>query len=261
MIVRLDDRVLPVRDPEPVKVRLALEQALLHLHRRRRGDEAGHQVLGAFVEGAERRAVGVAGDPAVVRVGRVRGDARQLQRAAVHPPVVPVAVGQEHRAIRDGPVEVLAPREPARKVGERPAAAQDPRDLGVRRGVGRDPAHVVVDPLAVEQVAVDAVDAGRDRVDVGVPEPGVTVRPRRSMTRVDGPASSMTSRSPPTATIRLPRTATARAQLVAASAVNTAPPVRTRSARSVDVMARGCTTRNGSRDGVAPCGVGDRLRR
>ena len=53
------------------------------------------------------------------------------------------------------------------------------------------------------------------------PNPGVTVRPRRSMTRVDGPASSVTSRSPPTATIRLPRTARARAQLVAGSAVNT----------------------------------------
>ena len=167
-----DDRVLPVRDPDAVEVRLAREERLLALRGRRRRDEALHQVLRALVERAQRRAVRVAGDAPVVGVGRVGGDAGELQRPAVDPRVVPVLVGQEHGPIGDDAVEVLPAREAVGEVGEVPAGAQDPRDVRVGGGVGRDPLQVLVDAARVHEVAVQLVDARRDRVDMRIAEPG-----------------------------------------------------------------------------------------
>ena len=71
VVLGTDVRVLPVRDPDAVQVRLALEEALLALSLRRGRDEALDQVLGTLVERAERRAVRVAGDPAVVGIRRL----------------------------------------------------------------------------------------------------------------------------------------------------------------------------------------------
>ncbi len=95
------------------------------------------------------------------------------------------------------------------------------------------------------------------------PKPGVTVRPRSATTRVAGPASLITSRSPPSATIRPPRTATACAQLDGASAANTRPPARMRSAESDELVERmvprmheaGHRARR-----VSPCGLTATLR-
>ena len=62
--------------------------------------------------------------------------------------------------------------------------------------------------------------------------PGVTARPLRSTTRVAGAISLATSALDPTATMRLPRTATASATRSAASSVMIFPPRSTRSAGS-----------------------------
>ena len=185
------------------------------LRLRGRRDESLDEVLRALVEGA--RAASRPASRAIrpsCGIGRVRGDAGELERAAVDPGVVPVLVGQEHRPIGDDPVEILPARQPAREVGEIPAAAEDPRRVRVGRGVGRDALQVLVEPARVVQVALEVLDARRDRVDVGVPEArrdrAAAERRRRGCA---GPASGITSRSPPTATIRPPRTATACAQL------------------------------------------------
>ena len=119
----------------------------------------------------------------------------ELQGPAVDPRVVAVAVLQEHRAIRDDPVEVLAPGEAAREVGERPAAAEDPRRP---RDGPRRTRRSLAGSSSRPRARGGRTGGGR-RPDVigwtwASPNPGVTVRPRRSMTRVDGPARGMTSR-------------------------------------------------------------------
>jgi hypothetical protein len=85
---------------------------------------------------------------------------------------VPVAVGEEHGAIRADPVQVLAAREAAREVGERPAAAGDPLRVRVRGRVFGDGLQVLVQAAPAVELAGDAGEAGRGRVNVGVPEPG-----------------------------------------------------------------------------------------
>ena len=58
--------------------------------------------------------------------------------AAVDPGAVTVAVGEEDRPVGDDRVEGLTRRGAAREVLHRPAAADDPLEVGVRRGVRRD---------------------------------------------------------------------------------------------------------------------------
>lgn len=71
------------------------------------------------------------------------------------------------------------------------------------------------------------------------PNPGVTLRPRSSTTRVRDPVSPAIDASEPTATIRPSRTATALAMLRARSMVAIRPPRRTRSAGRSVAMGRG----------------------
>ena len=131
--VRADDRVLPGRDADGVQVALALQQpavVLLGADPRRQPRDQRHRAL---VQGAGRMPVGVALDPPVGGVRGVPVDAGELQGAGVDPGAVVVAVRQERRPVRDDRVEVGGGRRPTRERRHRPAAAQDPLELGAPR--------------------------------------------------------------------------------------------------------------------------------
>ena len=182
-----DDRVLPGGDAERVELGLGEAQARDQFLGRVRGEQAFDEVGRAFLERAARSAVGVAFDPAVIRVERVGGHAGQLERPGVDPGRVAVAALEEDRPIRHDPVEIVAVWDAAREVGHRPAVAADPRLVRVRGGVRRDRRQVGVQPARIGQVAAQPADAGTHRVDVGVPE----TRRHRSAAQLDdtGPRS------------------------------------------------------------------------
>jgi hypothetical protein len=115
---------------------------------------------------------GVAFDPAVVRVGGVPTDAADLQRPAVHPRAVHVAVEKEDRAVRDDGVEVLLAGRPAPEVLHGPAAAEHPRLVRVGRRIRGDRVEVGLPPDQVVQPDPQPVAAGERRVDVAVLEAG-----------------------------------------------------------------------------------------
>jgi hypothetical protein len=108
--------VLPRRDSEAVELVLRIlepgEPLLISVQR----DQSLHQVGGTLVECPGWRAVRIAFDPPVGRVGGFGGDAGQLHRPAVDPRPVTVAIRQENRPVRDDPVEVRGARRPTRKV-------------------------------------------------------------------------------------------------------------------------------------------------
>ena len=91
--------------------------------------------------------------------------------AAVHPRVVAVAVGQEDRAIRDDPVEVLAAR---RRRPESPASDQPPPSIhsasGMGRGVRGDHLEVGVEAARLVEVALQPLEPRGRRMDVAVAE-------------------------------------------------------------------------------------------
>jgi hypothetical protein len=84
---------------------------------------------------------------------------------------VAVTVDQEHGPIRDDAVEVGAVRPSAREVREGPAAAQDPFDVRVGRGIGGDDVQTGVPAARVVELAAEAREAAVRRVDVRVLEP------------------------------------------------------------------------------------------
>ncbi len=170
---RLHDRVLPRRDAERVQVRLARAAAPRPSRPRSGGgarslDEA-HRAL---VQRAGGLALGVALDPTVGGIGRVAGDPSRLQRAGVHPGAVAVAVRQEDRPIGHQPVEHVLRRRAAGEHVHRPAAAEDPRHVGVRGGVLGDQPLVVGQRARVVERALEQVEAAGHRVHVRVLEPG-----------------------------------------------------------------------------------------
>jgi hypothetical protein len=110
-------------------------------------------------------------DPAVGRIGRRPVDAGDIERAGVHPGAVMVPVRQEHRPVRDNPVEACGSGCSAWEGGHGPPAAENPRSFGVRLRVSAD--RIEVEPLDVvgsAQVAADALQASLDRVDVRIDE-------------------------------------------------------------------------------------------
>ena len=115
---------------------------------------------------------GVALDAAAVGVGRRVGDAGDLERAAVHPHAVVVAVRQRHGPVRHDGVELLAGGEAAREVAHVPAAAEHPVAVGMLRGVRADRRHGLRAPGDVVEVALRHAVAGHRRVAVGVEEAG-----------------------------------------------------------------------------------------
>ena len=117
----------------------------------------------------------------------------------------------------------------------------------MRGGVGGDHLEVRVEAARLVEVALESLEPGGRRVHVRVAEAGDGPAPELDDAR-RGPTSGRTSRSPPTATIRPSRTASA-GPVLAASAVKMRPPVRTRSAW-VDMAE--CRARRPRGDAVAP---------
>ena len=145
-----DDRVLPAGDAQRVQVGLAGEQRRVVLLGGRwpgsvPGDRRASRPRAASRSGGRRRRA---------RSGRAAGrgcrgvDARELERPAVDPGAVVVAVGQEHRPVGDDRVEVGRGRRAAGERRHRPAAAEDPGQLGVGGGVRRDRGEVLLAGVA-----------------------------------------------------------------------------------------------------------------
>ena len=170
--LRVDQRVGPRRDAERVVVRLRGADAVDAIGERRlRGDgeDELHRLLLQHARGAARR---VALDAAAVGVGRRVGDAGDLERAAVDPHAVVVAVRQRHGAVRHDGVELVAGGEAAREVAhDQPPPSTQSRS-GCRRRVLADRRHGLLAPGDVVQVALRHAVAGRGRVAVGVDEAG-----------------------------------------------------------------------------------------
>ena len=80
------------------------------------------------------------------------------------------------RAVGHDRVEQPADRGAARVVVHRPAAAEDPRLVGVRVGVGADAGDGVGGIRGLGEVALQELDARADRVDVRVLEAGAEQR-------------------------------------------------------------------------------------
>jgi hypothetical protein len=109
-----------------VEVTLRHEETVDHLFVCGFGHEWDDEVHRTLVQRSGRRSIGVALDTSVVRVRRVSRDPGQFERAGVHPRTVPVAVGQEHRTVRDEVIERLRTRVAAGEHVDRPAAPEDP---------------------------------------------------------------------------------------------------------------------------------------
>ena len=185
------DRVLPGRDPEGVQVSLALEQSLVHLVGRRFGCETADEVCGALVQRAARLAARVALDPAVGRIGRLRCDPGQLQRPAVHPRAMAVAVRQEHDAVGHDRIEEVLGRD--RHPGTRPSTSRRPGSI---RGPDAPPhtsSRAAGSPRWSGGRGGRTATGRHRRPPGGRARPGTrgaSIRPSRSKTSVRGPTCS-----------------------------------------------------------------------
>ncbi len=153
-----------------MKLRLGETNAVQEFLGRARRQEPRDEEPRALLKGAAGSTIGIALDPSVGRVCRRCIDPGQLERLAVDPGGVAIAAIEIDRAIRDDPVEVGAIRDPAGKVGERPAAALDPRQIGVRPGICRDDLEEPIEPGRAPQVALEPLETRADWMDVRVTE-------------------------------------------------------------------------------------------
>ena len=167
--LRLDPRVLPGGDPERVVLLLRAEDRPLPLlvgGGRQQLHDDGHRVL---VQRPLRLAGLEALDPPARWVGRLARDAGGRERDRVHPGAVAVAVVEERRPVGNDGVQVGPARRPALEGVDRPAAADDPVELGVLGGVAGDRSRGT--PRA------SRFRAGRTAARRGRPRPGVGGRP------------------------------------------------------------------------------------
>jgi len=93
---------------------------------------------------------------------------------------VDVLVEQEHRTVGHDRVEVLLARQTAGEALHRPAATDDPRLVGVRRGVGRDDVEIGLLAQHVVEPHPQPVAARERCVDVAVLEAGQQQPTRRA---------------------------------------------------------------------------------
>lgn len=85
---------------------------------------------------------------------------------------MPVAVGEQHRAVRDDGVEHGPGGDTVGEGVHRPAATADPLGLRVLGRVGGDGRQVAVDTALFGQVAAEQLHSGDDGMHVGVLEAG-----------------------------------------------------------------------------------------
>jgi len=119
----LDDGVLPGCDPECVQLGLSVQERLLLLGGARRRDEIADEPHRAFVQRAGRLTARVTLDTSVRRIRGLLRDACQLERAAVHPGGVAVAVFEVDGPVGHDRVELGLLRVPAGEEVHRPAVA------------------------------------------------------------------------------------------------------------------------------------------
>ena len=171
-LVAAHDGVLPAGDAQRQQPALGRQQGLGPVVLGDGGQQPGDQMGGALLQHAGGLAGGVALDAAVrgVRGGAV--DPGQRERFAVDPRAVPVAVGQEYRAVADHVIQRSAVRQAARERFQGPAAAGDPFLIGVIAGVLRDQLVVRRCGRGLVQVTAPHLNPGEQRVGVGVDEPG-----------------------------------------------------------------------------------------
>src|SRR5689334_15924172 len=146
-----------------------------------RRDKAADQAHRAFVESAGRGAVRAALDAAVLWIGGARIDSGELERLRVRPRAVMVGVDEKGGSVAGDRVEVGGLRGAAGEVGLVPAAAEDPRCRRVLSGVLADLGLVRRESVERGEVAVRALDAALDGVDVRVDE----TREKQSALQVD----------------------------------------------------------------------------
>ncbi len=167
---RADRRVLPGGDAVGEHHLLRLQQAGELLvgggHRCQAFDQRGRPL----VQGALRCARRVTLDPSVGWVGCRRVETGELEGSRVGPRAVAVGVAQDRRAVADHGVERLAGRRAVREVGHRPPGAEDPRQVGMGRGIVRDACQCLLRRRRVVEVAAQQVDTGSERVRVRVLE-------------------------------------------------------------------------------------------
>ena len=231
LVVRLDDRVLPGGDPEPVEVPLAKAEGFLEVSRRVVRAATGRPGPSRLPGGCRspfrpRRARSVRRTDPVSWRSRPASSSALVFTQALWPSRLVRKAGRSGR-IRSSSSRRGVPPSNA-------AMYQPPPRIHASSGCDRAYASItsISDPVCAS--------AWRSHRSIASPpwtgwtcaswNPGVTVRPRNSMTRVRGPIRSATIASGPTATSRPSRTARAVAHDRAASIVAIRPPRRTRSA-------------------------------
>ncbi len=171
----LDARVLPGSDPERVEHGLGVQDARLPLLGRCRREQVADERCRVLVERPLRLASSVALDAPAGRIRRLPRDSRELERAAVDPHPVAVAVVEERGPVGQDRVEVHATRGAVLEGVDRPACAGDPLELGMvgriagdrfQAGLARvgvvERAEPRFDP-AVRRMAVRVLEAWEDR--------------------------------------------------------------------------------------------------
>ncbi len=169
-VLLVDRGVLDAGDAVAIQHLDRVAEPRVALRVRRRRLLGVDQRVAALLEAADGLVrLRVAIDAAVGRVGRVVRDARDLDRLAVRPGRMAVAAVDEHRAVRHDGVEELLARECAgAECRHRPAAARDPRVVGVRLGALLDLRDVLLGGVQRVEVAGVRLHPARDRVDVHV---------------------------------------------------------------------------------------------
>ena len=168
----VDARVLPRGDAQRVERLLCPEDAGLPLLGGRLREEAPDEVLRLLVQRPLRLAGGVALDPATRGIRGLAGDAGELERPAVDPGAVAVAVLEERRPVGEDRVEVGSARRSPLEGVDRPARALDPRELRVLGRVAGDRLQACLPAVGVVEDALQQLDAALGRMAVGVLEAG-----------------------------------------------------------------------------------------
>jgi hypothetical protein len=159
--------------PQGVQVALGLDDGPFPILRRRPGDEFFDEVHGPLMEHAGRLAgLRVALDAAIGRVRRAGVDPGEFERPGVDPRAVPITVPEVDRPIQDHRIQRFAARQPAGECARPPAAAEDPRLVGVGLRVLVDQADVLRRVEGPIQVTPQLLQAAARRVHMRILEAG-----------------------------------------------------------------------------------------